>query len=140
MMSTKKYRNAITFSDHNTARIRVRQRHASFSRTVNEDLAAYYDLLDCMSIEMHRFFTPQKWHYYCATLRDADIYKHTPWACAREIGRALEDGIFDSLDIKYGVDAKAFAQEARDLSILEAAWVWDRVQKRIPYKEMNYDD
>ena len=142
MMSTKKsakkYRNTITFIPQNSNRIRVRQKRASFSRTVNEDLNAYYHLIDCMSIDMRTFFTPPKWQYYCDCLCDAEIYKHTPWAYARAIGRALEDGALNSLDTKYGVNAKALAQEARDLSILEAAWVWDRVQKRIPYKEMNY--
>ena len=142
MMSTKKsakkYRNTITFIPQNSNRIRVRQKRASFSRTVNEDLNAYYHLLDCMSIDMRGFFTPPKWQYYCDCLSGADIYKHTPWAYARAIGRALEDGALNSLDTKYGVDAKALAQEARDLSILEAAWIYDRVQKCIPYKEMNY--
>ena len=135
MMSTKKsakkYRNTITFSPQNNNRIRIRQKKASFSRTVNDDLNAYYHLLDCMSIDMRTFFTPPKWQYYCDCLSGADIYKHTPWAYARAIGRALEDGALSGLDTKYGVNAKALAQEARDLSILEAAWVWDRVQKHI---------
>ena len=65
-MASKKYRNTITFSQRNSARLRLRQKHASFSRTVNEDLANYYDLLDCMSINMNHFFSPaRKWQYYC---------------------------------------------------------------------------
>ena len=137
-MKAKKYRNAITFTPQNSNRIRVRQKKASFSETVNEDLNAYYHLIDCMSIEMRDFFTPPKWGYYCDILRNAGICKHTPRLYARAIGRALEDGAVGGLDVKWGVDAKALAEEARDLSILEAAWIWDRVQKRIPYEEMNY--
>ena len=132
-MMAKKYRNAITFSPQNSNRIRVRQKRTSFSRTVNEDLNAYYHLLDCMSIEMGKFFTPKKWQYYCDTLCDAEIYKyeHTPWAYAREIGWALENGSLKGLDTKWGVDAKALAQEARALDIAKAVWVYDRVQKHI---------
>ena len=132
-MMAKKYRNAITFSPQNSNRIRVRQKRTSFSRTVNEDLNAYYHLLDCMSIDMRGFFTPKKWQYYCDTLCDAEIYKyeHTPWAYAREIGWALENGILKGLDTKYGVDAKALAQEARNLDIAKAVWIYDHVQKHI---------
>jgi len=145
-MKAKKYRNTISFTDRNNVRIRLRQKSASFSKTVNEDLTAYYDLLDCMSIDMRRFFTPRKWQYYCAAIREVEIYKHKhaiayairvrggsfkPRSCAREISWALEESARKRLDTKWGVDAKALAQEARDLSILEAAWVWDRVQKHI---------
>ena len=136
-MMAKKYRNAITFSPQNSNRIRLRQRSASFSRTVNEDLAAYYNLIDCMSIEMGKFFTPKKWQYYCDALRDAEIYKyeHTPWAYAREIGWALENGSLKGLDTKWGVDAKALAQEARALDIAQAVWVYDRVSKYIEWRD-----
>ena len=146
-MTAKKYRNTITFTDRNGARIRLRQKSASFSRTVNEDLSAYYDLLDCMTINMHHFFSPaRKWLYYCDALRDAETYKrkHTlghalrviggllkPWSCAREISWALEEGARKGLDTKYGVDAKALAQEARGLDIAQAVWVYDRVTKYI---------
>ena len=128
---TKKYRNTVTFSHRNSTRIRLRQRSASFSRTVNEDLAAYYNLIDCMSIEMRDFFTPQKWGYYCDILRNVEICEYTPWAYPHEISCALETGIVDDLDTKWGVNAGVLAQEARELSILEAVWVWDRVQKHI---------
>ena len=121
-MTAKKYRNTITFTPQNSNRIRIRQKKTSFSRTVNEDLNAYYHLIDCMSIDMRGFFTPKKWQYYCDCLSGAEIYKYTPWAYARAIGRALEDGALNSLDTKWGVNAKALAQEARELSILEAAW------------------
>ena len=131
MPAAKKYRNAITFSARNSARICVRQKGMSFSRTVNKDLAAYYFLLDCMAVDMRDFFTPQKWGYYCDILSNVDIckYERTPWVYAREIGWLLEDGSLKGLDTKWGVDAKALAQEAEGLSILEVAWVWDRVQK-----------
>ena len=128
-MTAKKYRNAITFTERNNARVRIRQKHMSFSRTVNEDLGMYYDLIDCMSIEMRDFFTPQKWGYYCDILRNVEICKHTPWVYSHEIGCALETGIVDDLDTKWGVNAGVLAQEARELSILEALWVWDQVQK-----------
>ena len=129
MPAAKKYRNAITFTPRNSTRIRVRQKGMSFSGTVNEDLGMYYDLIDCMSIEMRDFFTPQKWGYYCDILRNAEICKHTPWVYSHEIGCALETGIVDDLDTKWGVNAGVLAQEARELSILEAVWVWDQVQK-----------
>ena len=71
--AAKKYRNAITFSSRNSARIRLRQRSASFSQTVNEDLTAYYELLDCMSISMHNFFNPpRKLQYYCAAIHEME--------------------------------------------------------------------
>ena len=145
--ASKKYRNTITFSQRNSARIRLRQKSASFSRTVNEDLSAYYNLLDCMSINMGHFFSPaRKWLYYCDALRDAEIYKrkHTlghalrviggllkPWSCAREISWALEEGARKGLDTLWGVDAKALAQEARALNTAQAVWVYDRVTKHI---------
>ena len=144
--ATKKYRNAITFSSRNSARIRLRQRSASFSRTVNEDLSAYYDLLDCMSIEMSKFFTPKKWQYYCAAIREMEIYKHKhaiayairvrggsfkPWSCAREIAWALEEGARKRLDVIWRVDGKALAEEARGLNIAEALWVYDWVKKSL---------
>ena len=145
--ASKKYRNAITFSERNSARIRIRQKHASFSRTVNEDLAAYYSLLDCMSIEMNHFFSPpRKWGYYREAIRAVEIYKHKhaiayairgpsgmfrPWSCAREIAWALEEGARKRLDVIWRVDGKALAQEARALNIAEALWVYDRVQKHI---------
>ena len=130
-MTIKKYRNAITFTPRNSARIRVRQKGMSFSRTVNEDLTAYYDLLDCMAVDMRGFFTAQKWGYYCDIFCNAEICKHTPWAYPHEIGCALEIGIVDDLDTKWGVNADALAQEARELSTFEAVWVWDQVQKGV---------
>ena len=142
-MTPKKYRNAVTFTDRNNVRLRIRQKNTSFSKTVNEDLTAFYDILDCISIDMQQFFAPpQKWQYYCDALRDAEIYKHTPWAYAREIGLALEDGAYKGLDTKYGVDAKALAQEARTLNLVEAFWVLDRIQKSIKsinIKEVKHD-
>ena len=135
-MTEKKYRNAVTFTDRNNVRLRIRQKSTSFSKTVNEDLTAFYDILDCISIDMQQFFAPpQKWQYYCDALRDAEIYKHTPWAYAREIGLALEDGTYKGLDTKYGVDAKALAQEARALDIAQAVWVYDRVSKYIEWRD-----
>ena len=146
-MKAKKYRNTITFSSRNSARIRLRQKHASFSQTVNEDLSAYYDLLDCMSINMHHFFSPpRKWRYYCEAIRAVEIYKEKhaiayairgvgggfkPWSCAREIAWALEEGARKGLDRVWRVDGKALAQEARGLDIASAVWVHDRVQKEI---------
>ena len=89
MMAKEKYRNAITFTDRNNARIRIRQKHTSFSRTVNEDLSAYYKLLDCMAVDMRGFFTAQKWLYYRDCLPTSDIYKYTVHSYARvKIGRA----------------------------------------------------
>ena len=144
--ASKKYRNTITFSHRNSARLRLRQKGASFSQTVNEDLASYYDLLDCMSIEMSKFFTPKKWGYYCAAIREMEIYKHKhaiayairvrggsfkPWSCAREIAWALEEGARKRLDVIWRVDGKALAEEARGLNIAEALWVYDRVHKYI---------
>ena len=129
MPTTKKYRNTITFTNHNSARIRIRQKHMSFSQTVNEDLGMYHDLIDYMSIEMRHFFTPRKWQYYCDCLRNAEICKHMLWAYARAIGQALENGVREGLDTKWGVDASVLAQEARELSTLEAVWVRDRVMK-----------
>ena len=146
MKRTKKYRNTVTFTDRNNTRLRLRQKHAPFSKTVNEDLTAYYDLLDCMSISMGHFFDPpRKWRYYCEAIRAVEIYKHKhaiayairgvggfkPWSCAREIGWALEEGARKRLDVLWRVDGKALAQEARGLSIAEAVWVYDRVQKHI---------
>ena len=130
-MAAKKYRNAITFTDRNNARIRLRQRYTSFSRVVNEDLSAYYDILDCMSLEMNHFFTVKKWRYYCACLHGVDIYKYTPRLYARIISWALKDGVTGDLDTKYDVNAKALAKEARGLSIAQAIWVYDRVQKNV---------
>ena len=146
--ASKKYRNTITFSQRNSARIRLRQKSASFSRTVNEDLSAYYDLLDCMTFNMNHFFTstPRKWQYYCNAIRDMEIYKHKhpiayairgvgggfkPFSCAREIAWALEEGARKGLDVIWRVDGKALAQEARALNIVEAVWVYDRVTKYI---------
>ena len=152
---TKKYRNTITFTDRNNTRIRIRQKNISFSQAVNEDLAAYYDLLDCMAIEMNHFFTYPKWRYYCDALREAEIYrrKHTlsytldvlgglfkPWSRAREIARVLEDGPRKGLDVLWGVDAKALAQEARGLDIAQATWVYDRVRKGIGWWDMSERD
>ena len=146
-MTSKKYRNTITFSQRNSARIRLRQKSASFSRTVNEDLANYYDLLDCMSINMNHFFSPpRKWQYYCEAVRAMEIYKRQhpiaygirgpsgmlrPWSCAREISWALEEGARKRLDVIWRVDGKALAKEARALNIAEALWVYDRVRKSI---------
>ena len=130
-MSIKKYRNAITFTDRNNTRIRVRQKGMSFSRTVNEDLTAYYELLDCIAIDMRGFFTAQKWLYYRDCVPTSDVYKYTPHSYARVIGWALEDGVFKGLDTKHGVNAEELAQEARGLSIAEAVWVYDRVMKGI---------
>ena len=147
-MTSKKYRNTITFTDRNGARIRLRQKHASFSQTVNEDLANYYDLLDCMTFNMNHFFTstPRKWQYYCNAISEAEIYKRKhpiayairgvgggfkPWSCAREIAWALEEGARKRLDRVWRVDGKALAQEARGLDIIQAVWVYDRVTKHI---------
>ena len=147
-MKAKKYRNTISFTDRNNARIRLRQKSASFSRTVNEDLSAYYDLLDCMTFNMNHFFTstPRKWQYYCNAIRDMEIYKHKhpiayairgvgggfkPFSCAREIAWALEEGARKGLDAIWRVDGKALAQEARGLDITQAIWVYDRVTKYI---------
>jgi len=144
--AAKKYRNAITFSSRNSARIRLRQRSASFSRTVNEDLSAYYDLLDCMSIEMGHFFKPaRKWQYYCAAIHEMETYKHKhpiayairgggglkPWSCSREIAWALEEGARKRLDVIWRVDGKALAEEARGLNIAEALWVYDWIRKSL---------
>ena len=148
MTAAKKYRNTVTFSQRNSARIRLRQKSASFSRTVNEDLSAYYDLLDCMTFNMNHFFTstPRKWQYYCNAIREAEIYKSKhpiayairgvgggfkPWSCAREIAWALEEGARKKLDVIWRVDGKALAQEARGLDIAQAVWVYDRVTKYI---------
>ena len=146
-MKAKKYRNTISFTDRNNARIRLRQKHASFSQTVNEDLSAYYDLLDCMAIEMNHFFSPpRKWYYYREAIRMMEVYKHKhpiayairlrggsfkPWSCAREIAWALEEGARKRLDVIWRVDGKALAQEARTLNIAQAVWVYDRVTKHI---------
>ena len=147
-MKAKKYRNTISFTDRNNARIRLRQKSASFSKTVNEDLSAYYDLLDCMTFNMNHFFTstPRKWQYYCNAIRDMEIYKHKhpiayairgvgggfkPFSCAREIAWALEEGARKRLDVIWRVDGKALAQEARALNIAQAVWVYDRVTKYI---------
>jgi len=147
-MKAKKYRNTISFTDRNNARIRLRQKSASFSQTVNEDLSSYYDLLDCMTFNMNHFFTstPRKWQYYCNAIRDMEIYKHKhpiayairgvgggfkPWSCAREIAWALEEGARKRLDVIWRVDGKALAEEARALNIVEALWVYDRVTKYI---------
>ena len=146
-MKAKKYRNTISFTDRNNARIRLRQKSASFSQTVNEDLSSYYDLLDCMSINMGHFFSPaRKWQYYCEAIKAMEIYKHKhpiayairgvgggfkPWSCAREIAWALEEGARKRLDVIWRVDGKALAQEARTLNIVEAVWVYDRVTKYI---------
>ena len=146
--ASKKYRNTITFSQRNSARIRLRQKSASFSRTVNEDLSSYYDLLDCMTFNMNHFFTstPRKWQYYCNAISDMEIYKHKhpiayairgvgggfkPFSCAREIAWALEEGARKGLDVIWRVDGKALAQEARGLDITQAIWVYDRVTKYI---------
>ena len=146
--AAKKYRNTITFSQRNSARIRLRQKSASFSRTVNEDLANYYDLLDCMTFNMNHFFTstPRKWQYYCNAIRELQIYKRKhpiayairgvgggfkPFSCAREIAWALEEGARKGLDRVWRVDGKALAQEARGLDIIQAVWVYDRVTKYI---------
>ena len=144
--ASKKYRNAITFSHRNSARLRLRQKGASFSQTVNEDLTAYYDLLDCMAINMNHFFSPaRKWQYYCEAIRAVEIYKDKhpiaygirgvggfkPWSCAREIAWALEEGARKRLDVVWRVDGKALAEEARALDITQALWVYDRVQKSI---------
>ena len=145
--ASKKYRNTVTFSHRNSTRIRLRQRSASFSRTVNEDLSAYYDLLDCMSIEMGHFFKPaRKWQYYCAAIREMEIYKRKhaiayairirggsfkPWSCAREIAWALEEGARKRLDVIWRVDGKALAEEARGLNIAEALWVYDWIRKSL---------
>ena len=150
MMSTKKsikkYRNAITFSSRNSARLRLRQKGASFSQTVNEDLASYYDFLDCMTFNMNHFFDPpRKWRYYCEAIRAMEIYKSKhaiayairgvagfkPWSCSREIAWALEEGARKRLDVVWRVDGKALAEEARGLSVAEALWVCDRVHKYI---------
>ena len=48
MKKTKKYRNTISFTDRNNVRLRIRQKNTSFSKTVNEDLTAFYDILDCI--------------------------------------------------------------------------------------------
>ena len=146
-MTAKKYRNTITFSQRNSARIRLRQKSASFSRTVNEDLSAYYDLLDCMTFNMNHFFSPpRKWYYYREAIRMMEVYKHKhpiasairgvggglkPWSCAREIAWALEEGARKRLDVVWRVDGKALAKEARALNIIEAVWIYDRVRKSI---------
>ena len=130
-MTAKKYRNTITFTARNSTRIRMRQRYTSFSQTVNEDLSAYYDILDCMSFEMNHFFTVKKWRYYCACLHSVDIYKYTPRLYARVISWALKDGVTGDLDTKYDVNAKELAKEARGLSIAQAVWIYDRVQKNV---------
>ena len=130
-MTAKKYRNTITFTARNSTRIRMRQRYTSFSQTVNEDLSAYYDILDCMSFEMNHFFTVKKWRYYCACLHGVDIYKYTPRLYARIISWALKDGVTGDLDTKYDVNAKELAKEARGLSIAQAVWIYDRVQKNV---------
>ena len=145
-MTIKKHRNTITFSSRNSARIRLRQKGASFSQTVNEDLSAYYDLLDCMSIDMRGFFTPRKWQYYCDALSAFETYKHKhaiayairvrggalkPWSCAREIAWALEEGARKRLDVIWRVDGKALAEEARALNIAEALWVYDWIRKSL---------
>ena len=130
MKKEKKYRNAITFTDRNNTRIRIRQKNAPFSKTVNEDLTTLYDLLDCISIDNPHFFNPaRKWQYYCDALRNSEIYNHTPWEYAREIARALEAGVDKGLDTLWRVDAKALADEARGLSMAEAVWVVDWVGK-----------
>ena len=146
MTAAKKYRNTVTFSQRNSARIRLRQKSASFSKTVNEDLAAYYDFLDCMTFNMSHFFDPpRKWRYYCEAIKAMEIYKSKhaiayairgvagfkPWSCAREIAWALEEGARKRLDVIWRVDGKALAVEARGLSVAEALWVYDRVQKTI---------
>ena len=128
-MPKRKYRNTISFTDRNSARLRLRQKGASFSQTVNEDLSAYYDILDCMSFEMNHFFTVKKWRYYCACLHGINIYKYTPRLYARVISWALKDGVLNNLDTKYGINAKELAKEARGLSIAQAVWIYDRVQK-----------
>ena len=145
--TSKKYRNTITFSSRNSDRIRLRQKHASFSQTVNEDLSNYYDLIDCMTFEMKHFFSaPRKWQYYCEAIRAVEIYRHKhpiayaicgvgggfkPWSCAREIAWALEEGARKRLDVIWRVDGKALAKEARALNIVEAVWIYDRVRKSI---------
>ena len=132
MKKEKKYRNTITFTDRNNTRIRIRQKNAPFSKTVNEDLTTLYDLFDCISIDMGHFFNPaKKWQYYCDALRNSEIYNHTPWGYAREIARALEDGTREGLDTLWGVDAKALAQEARGLTLAEAFWVVDWIGKTL---------
>ena len=147
MKKEKKYRNTVTFSQRNSTRIRLRQNHASFSKTVNEDLANYYDLLDCMTFEMNHFFDPPRnWGYYCEAIRAVEIYKHKhaiayairgvgggfkPFSCAREIAWALEEGARKRLDVVWRVDGKALAEEARSLNIIEAVWIYDRVRKSI---------
>ena len=147
MKKEKKYRNTITFSSRNSDRIRLRKNHASFSKTVNEDLSNYYDLIDCMTFEMNHFFSPpRKWGYYREAIRAMLIYKDKhpiaygirgvggsfkPWSCAREIAWALEEGARKRLDVIWRVDGKALAEEARALSIIEAVWIYDRVRKSI---------
>ena len=132
MKKAKKYRNTISFTDRNNVRVRIRQKNASFSKTVNEDLTTLYDLLDCISIDNPHFFNPvRKWQYYCDALRNSEIYNHTPWEYPREIARALEAGVREGLDTLWRVDAKALAQEARGLSMVEAVWVLDRVGKTL---------
>jgi len=84
-----------------------------------------------MSLEMNHFFTVKKWRYYCACLHGVDIYKYTPRLYARIISWALKDGVTGDLDTKYDVNAKALAKEARGLSIAQAIWVYDRVQKNV---------
>ena len=146
-MKAKKYRNTVTFTERNNARIRLRQKSTSFSKTVNEDLSNYYDLIDCMTFEMNHFFSPpRKWGYYREAIRAMLIYKHKhpiaysirgvggdfkPWSCAREIAWALEEGARKRLDVIWRVDGKALAQEARELDIAQALWVYDRVIKYI---------
>ena len=153
MKTAKKYRNTITFTDRNNTRIRLRQKGASFSQTANEDLSAYYDLLDCMTINMNQFFSPpRKWRYYCEAIRAMEIYKRKhpiayairgvgggfkPFSCAREIAWALEEGARKRLDVIWRVDGKALAEEARGLNIAEALWVYDRVQKYIEWRDIN---
>ena len=152
-MMAKKYRNTVTFSHRNSARIRLRQKHASFSRTVNEDLSNYYDLIDCMTFKMKHFFSqPRKWQYYCESIRAVEIYKRKhaiafairmqdgsfkPWSCASDIAWALEEGARKRLDVIWRVDGKALAQEARTLDIAQAVWVYDRVIKYIEWRDIN---
>ena len=146
-MKAKKYRNTITFTERNNTRVRIRQKGASFSQTVNEDLTGYYNLLDYMSIEMGHFFDPpRKWQYYCEAIRAVEIYKSKhaiayairgvggsfkPWSCSREIAWALEEGARKRLDRVWRVDGKALAEEVRGLDIAQALWVYDRVHKNI---------
>ena len=148
MKKEKKYRNTITFTERNNTRIRIRQKNASFSQTVNEDLTAYYDLLDCLSINMRNFFNqPRKLQYYCAAIYEMEVYKRKhaiayairvrkegvfkPWSYAYEISWALEEGARKRLDVIWRVDGKALAEEARALNVAEALWVYDWVEKSL---------